>query len=139
MKRISWIIWILVSIVCVGMGIFILVSYAHAQKTQTAQTTATVVRVDSEMETDSDGYDTRMYYPVVEYTVNGQRYEERIPDSGTSNSTTYKEGQTVEIKYNPDKPEELSKQGAKGGLIGGIFFIAFGVISAAGVLTRKAA
>ena len=139
MKRISWIIWILVSIVCVGMGIFILVSYAHAQKTQTAQTTATVVRVDSEMETDSDGDYTRMYYPVVEYTVNGQSYEERIPDSGTSNSTTYKEGQTVEIKYNPDKPEELSKQGAKGGLIGGIFFIAFGVISAAGVLTGKAA
>ena len=136
MKRI---IWILVSIVCVGMGIFILVSYVHAQKTQTAQTTATIIRVDSEMETDSDGFNTRMYYPVVEYTVNGQDYEKRLPDSGTSDSTTYKEGQTVEIKYNPDKPEELSKQGAKGGLIGGIFFIGFGVISAAAVLTGKAA
>lgn len=134
MKRM---IWMLVSIVCVGMGIFILVSYAHAQKTQTAQTTATIIRVDSEVETDSDGFDTRMYYPVVEYTVSGQRYEKRLPDSGTSNSTTYKEGQTVAIQYNPDNPEELSKQGSKGGLIGGIFFIAFGVVAVAGVLTGK--
>ena len=134
MKRM---IWMLVSIVCVGMGIFILVSYAHAQKTQTAQTTATIIRVDSEVETDSDGFDTRMYYPVVEYTVSGQRYEKRLPDSGTSNSTTYKEGQTVSIQYNPDQPEELSKQGSKGGLIGGIFFIAFGVVAVAGVLTGK--
>ena len=134
MKRI---IWILVSIVCFGMGIFILVSYANAQKTQTAQATATVVRVDSQLETDSDGYDTRMYYPVVEYTVNGQSYEERLPDSGTSNSTTYKEGQTIEIQYNPDKPEKLSKKGAKGGLIGGIFFLAFGVVAVARVLTGK--
>lgn len=134
MKRM---IWMLVSIVCVGMGIFILVSYAHAQKTQTAQTTATIIRVDSEVETDSDGFDTRMYYPVVEYTVSGQRYEKRLPDSGTSNSTTYKEGQTVAIQYNPDQPEELSKQGSKGGLIGGIFFIAFGVVAVAGVLTGK--
>ena len=136
MKRI---IWILVSIVCIGMGIFILVSYAHAQKTQTAQTTATIIRVDSEVETDSDGFDTRRYYPVVEYTVSGQRYEKRLPDSGTSDSTTYKEGQTVEIQYNPDQPEELSKQGSKGGLIGGIFFIAFGVVAVAGVLFGKAA
>lgn len=134
MKRL---IWILVSFVCFGMGIFILVSYVHAQKTQTAHMTAAIVRVDSEVETDSDGYDTRMYYPVVEYTVNGQSYEKRLPDSGTSNSTTYKEGQTVEIQYNPDKPEELSKQGSKGGLIGGIFFIAFGFISVAGVLIGK--
>ena len=35
----------------------------------------------------------------------------------------------VEIKYNPDNPIELSKKGSKGGLIGGIFFIIFGVIA----------
>lgn len=123
------IIALLVGIVCIGIGAFMLVSYFKAQSTQTAETTATIVRIDSEVETDTDGFDTRWYYPVVEYTVNNQKYETRLPDSGTTNSTSYKEGESVAIVYNPDKPEELSKKGSKGGLFGGIFFIAFGIIS----------
>lgn len=122
------IISIIIGIACVVIGIFILVSYFNAQKTQTAETTATIIRIDSEVETDTDGFDTRWYYPVIEYTVNNQKYETRLPDSGTTNSTSYKEGEKVAISYNPDKPEELSKKGSKGGLLGGIFFIAVGLI-----------
>lgn len=123
------IISILVGIVCVVIGIFILVSYFKAQKTQTAETTATIIRVDSEVERDTDGFDSRYYYPVIEYTVDGQKYETRLPDSGTTNSAEYREGETVGITYNPDKPNEISKKGSIGGIIGGIFFIAFGIIA----------
>lgn len=131
------IIGILAGIVCVVIGIIILASYFKAQKTQTSEATATIIRIDSELETDSDGFETRYYYPVVEYTVNGKKYETRLPDSGTTNSTTYKEGQTVSIKYNPDNPNELSKKDSKGGLIGGIFFIAFGIIAIIASFTGK--
>ena len=124
------IIGMLIGVACVVIGIFIIVSYSKAQKIQTAEATATIIRVDSEVQTDTDGFDTRYYYPVIEYTVNNQKYETRLPDSGTTNSTEYKQGETVEIKYNPENPNELSKKGSKGGLMGGIFFIVVGLIIA---------
>ena len=123
------IISLLAGIACIVIGIFILISHFKAQKTQTAETTATIIRVDSEVETDTDGLDTRNYYPVIEYTVNNQRYETRLPDSGTTDSSAYKEGEKVEIKYNPEKPNEISKKGSKGGLIGGAFFIIIGIVA----------
>ena len=122
------IIIIVIGIACVFIGIFILVSHFKAQKTQTAETTATIVRIDSEVETDTDGFETRWYYPVVEYAVEEERYETRLPNAGTTDSTEYKEGETVELQYNPNNPNEISKKGSKGGLLGGIFFIVVGII-----------
>ena len=130
-------IGILAGIACLVIGVIILISYINAQRTQTGVTTATIIRVDSEMQTDSDGFDTRWYYPVVEYTVNEQKYEARLSEGGTTNSLEYKEGQEVEIQYNPNNPEELSKKGSIGGLIGGIVFIAFGVIALGAALLGK--
>ena len=122
------IISLLIGIACVFIGIVILVSHFNAQKTQTGETTATIIRVDSEVETDTDGLETRYYYPVIEYTVDNQKYETRLPNSGTSNSTEYKSGESVAIQYNPNKPDEISEKGNNGGLIGGIFFIVIGII-----------
>ena len=134
MKRI---ITLLIGIACVVTGIVILVSHFNAKKVQTAETTATIVRVDSELETDSDGLETRMYYPVVKYQVNEKEYEKRLSNAGTSDSTTYKEGETVEITYNPENPEEFSQKGNNGGLIGGIFFIVIGIIVAFATFVGK--
>ena len=114
-----------------------MVSHFNAQKTKTEETTAKIIRIDSEVETDTDGFDTRWYYPVVEYTVDGKKYETRLANSDSTNSTEYKEGQEVLVQYNPDKPEELSKKGDKGGLIGGIFFIVFGIIAIGASIVGK--
>ena len=122
------ILFIIAGIACIVIGVFSLTTYFSNKKTQTAETVATVIRVDSELEQDTDGYDTRYYYPVIEYEVEGQTYEERLPDSGTTNSTSYKEGDEIAISYNPDKPDEISKKGSKGGLLAGIFFIVVGLI-----------
>lgn len=127
MKRI---IGIIIGIVCVVIGIVIMVSHFKAQKVMTAEIIATVIRVDSEVERDTDGYDTRWYTPVVEYTIDDQKYEKQLPNSRSTNSTEYTVGQEVTLQYNPDKPEEISLKGDKGGLIGGIFFIVVGIIIA---------
>ena len=131
------IISIIVGAICVIIGIFIMVSHFNAQKTQTAETTAKIIRIDSEVETDSDGFDTRWYYPVIEYTVEGKKYETRLSNSGSTNSTEYKEGQEVLVQYNPNNPVENSKKEDKGGLIGGIFFIAFGIIAIGASIVGK--
>ena len=122
------IIKLLIGIAAIGIGIFILVTYFSDKAKQTEETVAKIIRVDSEVETDTDGYDTRYYYPVVEYTVADTKYENRLPDSGTTNSTEYKVGDSIDINYNPNNPNEFSKKGSIGGLIGGIFFIVIGII-----------
>ena len=131
------IITILIAIACTVIGIIIVTSHFKSKKTQTAETTATIIRIDSQIQTDSDGFDTRWYYPVVKYNVNGKEYEARLSNSGTTNSTEYKVEDTVEIKYNPEKPEELSKKGDKGGLFGGIFLIVIGLVITITTLFRK--
>lgn len=131
------IIGLIMGIACIIIGIFILISYFNAKKTQTSETTATIVRIDSEMQTDSDGIDTRYYYPVIKYTIGGKDYETRLHNSGSTNSTEYKEGDKIEITYNPEKPEEISKKGSTGGIIGGIFFIIVGIIVGIATVIRK--
>ena len=64
-------------------------------------------------------------------------WHNHLSNSGSTNSTEYKEGQEVTIQYNPDKPEELSKKGDNGGLFGGIFFIAFGIIAVVASILGK--
>lgn len=123
------IIGIIAGIAAMVIGVFVLLSHFNAQKTQVAEATATVIRIDSEVQTDTDGLDNRMYYPVVEYTIDGKTYESRLDNTGTSNSAEFKEGQEIAIQYNPDNPEELSKKGDKGGLVGGIIFIALGLVA----------
>ena len=61
----------------------------------------------------------------------------RLANSGSTNSTEYKEWQEVLVQYNPAKPEEISKKDDKGGLIGGIFFIAFGIIAIGASIVGK--
>ena len=123
------IITLIIGIVAVVIGIIISVTHFTNQAKQTAETTATVIRIESRMETDTDGEDTRWYYPIIEYTVNNQKYEQQLPDSGSTISSDYKEGDKVEISYNPDNPNEISKKGSFGGLIAGIFFIIVGIIA----------
>ena len=128
------IISLVIGIVCIVIGIFIMVTHFTNKAKQTAETTATIVRVDSEVETDTDGLETRYYYPVIEYAVDEKKYENRLPDSGSSNSTEYKIGDSVTISYNPENPNELSKKGSIGGIIGGVFFIVFGIIAIISIL-----
>lgn len=123
------IVTLIIGIAAVVIGIIILITHFTSQAKQTAETTATVIRIESRMETDTDGEDTRYYYPIIEYTVNNQKYEQQLPDSGSTISSDYKEGDKIEVTYNPDNPNEISKKGSFGGLIAGIFFIIIGIIA----------
>ena len=121
------IIGILLGLASIVIGIVMIVSHFKIQKVQTAETSATIIRVDSEVETDSDGFDTRYYYPVIEYTVEEKKYETRLANSGSTNSTEYNVGNTINIKYNPDNPTEISQKGSNAELFGGIFFAIIGL------------
>ena len=130
-------IGLLFGIVAIVIGIVILVSHFNAQKTQTSEVVATIIRVDSEVETDTDGFDTRWYYPVVEYRVSGERYETRVPNVSSTDSTEYKENDTISLQFNPEKPTEVSQKGNNGSLIGGIIFIILGFLVIVGTIFSK--
>ena len=64
------------------------------------KTTATIVSV-TELPKDFENEDAK-YDVVVEYTVNGQKYTEKLDYY----SPSFKAGGTTEIRYNPDNPAE---------------------------------
>lgn len=53
---------------------------------------------------DSTSNDEPVYYPEVEYTVNGTRYRSKAK---TGSSTRKSKNTKIKIKYNPDNPEEI--------------------------------
>lgn len=123
---------IVIGCVFIIIGIVILVFHFNSQKVQAAETTAKIIRIDNEVETDSDGFHTTYYTPVIEYTVNEQRYIKKLTNSKTSNSIEYRVGDEITIQYNPDKPQEITEKGniraLTGGLVGGIVAIGLGIM-----------
>lgn len=79
------------------------------------KTEATIV--DLEEDTDADNDTT--YYPIVEYTVDGNTYTERLDQS----SPSYKIGKTIPVLYNPDDPSVVH-----GGDGMGYYFIAVSAV-----------
>ncbi len=100
--------------------------YMQIAKVQRCTEDATGTVVDFQRSKYSTGkYRRRRKYPVVEYTVEDQTYQEMAD----VRSLRYREGTTLEIKYNRDKPEEfvVKTRSFVSGLISGIVLVAFGV------------
>lgn len=68
-----------------------------------------VVRIDSKQSTDSDGFKSTVYAPVVSYTVNGKEYEER--SSIYSSPCKFNEGDIAIIHYDPGDPSVMIIEG----------------------------
>ena len=81
------------------------------------KTTASI----TDVRMDSTGEST-IYYPTVEYTVDGKTYTTEL-DTG---SGSYRIGQTLSVLYNPDNPAAVHD----GGSIGLYLMIAGAVIMA---------
>jgi len=70
-----------------------------------------VVRVDVDMEEKDEGHrKKKSYIPVFQYIVNGKPVESSSNIS-SYDKTTYKEGDTAEILFNPSKPGEFVIKG----------------------------
>ena len=50
------------------------------------------------------------YFPIYEFEVNGEKYKIR-DTTGHTNQNNFEIGSIVEIKYNPENPEECYKEG----------------------------
>ena len=83
----------------------------NAEQKNTVETTATIIGFV---------YKTDSNYPVVTYEANGEQYETRL----TFVDSTMKEGDRIQILYNPQSPEEAHPTG----VIAYLFGICFGGI-----------
>ncbi len=75
-------------------------------------TTAVITRMEWVTSADPDSADTCDVY--VKYTVRGTTYESRLDDYKSS----YREGDTLTVYYNPEKPQEVLSPSLVGPVIG---------------------
>ena len=122
------IINLLVGIALVVLGIVLIIMHFNNKAKLTAEVTAKVIRVDSELEYDTDGFETRYYTPIIEYTADNKTYENRL-STRTTNSVEYKIGDSIVINYNPENPNEFQQKGSLAFIIGGAIAILVGAVA----------
>lgn len=63
-----------------------------------------ITRIDAQSGgIDENGNTEYTYYVFVKYTVDGTEYESELGEYQSS----YREGDSIEVKYNPDNPSEI--------------------------------
>ena len=117
---------IIFAIFFIGIGIFVLVHGNGLAKRCTEEAIGTVVNVIKEDSTDSDGFTSYTYTPVIEYKV-GEKTITKRAGSG-SGSPEYQINDTIDILYNPNNVEEFIIKGESSTLFG-IIFIVVGAIA----------
>ena len=94
-----------------------------------ARTLGRIVQVEKSQHRESDERRTKTdYTPIVEYVVDGRTFG---PVSGGVYSTSkrdYVVGNSIEIRYNPGKPEEFLLKGGSGFAFGLILSLLGGLI-----------
>lgn len=101
------------SIVAIGLGIW----FAFFHSRGFIKTTATIV--DVELEDFGGADDGPSYSAIVEYSVDGVTYREKLD----SRSSSYKVGKNVTVLYDPNDPSVVHSSGTIG-----IYFIVVGVL-----------
>ena len=117
---------IVFGIIAIVLGSIVLVSGNNLEKVCTEETTGTVVGILSDEEIDSEGYTSIVYTPQIEYKVDEQLVT--FEGNGSSNISDYTVGEKIEIMYNPNKVEEHIIKGDNSSKIGGIIWIALGIV-----------
>ena len=102
---------LIIGLIFLGVGIYMYFENQRLVRVCTVERVATVVEMEKEESTDSDGYSSTIYYPVIEYEVNNDTQYARMR-TGSSNPE-YKIGDKVTILYNPDQSNEILVKGEK--------------------------
>ena len=93
------------------------VYFTFIQSSGFEKTTATITAIEEQPKDFSD--DDAEYDVTVEYTVDGQKYTEKLDYY----SPSFEIGKTINIRYNPDNPSEIH-----GGSGFGIYILIIGVV-----------
>ena len=118
------------------IGVLIIFFDRRKRARCTEETTATIVSVGEDVSRDGSGHKERSYTAFYEFTVRGATVR-RQGGSSTSRKRKYKRGETRQVKYNPDNPNEFVVVGDSGNSGGGIALIFLAVVIAGIVLAAQ--
>ena len=129
--------YLLVGIVIVLIGILSIRKGSQKKNRCTASASAVIVEVQAEKDEagSENTHKKYTYTPIYEFVVNGNT----IRKNGgiySHNKKDFNVGDTVAVKYNPDKPEEFLVNGKSGGNGFGIALLLFGFVIIAIAFTQ---
>ena len=88
--------------------------------------TVTGLRQTQSYDSESNSYDT-VYCPYVEFTTtDGQAIETELNECSTP--ALHETGDSVEVYYNPETPQQAQLKGGVGQIVGTVFIVILGVI-----------
>ncbi len=130
--------YLLVGIVIVLLGFLSIRKGSHTKNKCTASASAVIIEVQAEKdEAGSENTHKRFTYtPIYEFVAGGNT----IRKHGGIYSHKKKDfnvGDTVAVKYNPEKPEEFLVNGKSGGKGFGIALLLFGLVIIAIAFTQR--
>ena len=130
--------YLLVGIVLVLLGFLSIRKGSHTKNRCTASASAVIVEIQAEKDEagSENTHKKYTYTPIYEFVVNGNT----IRKSGgiySHNKKDFNMGDTVAVKYNPDKPEEFLVNGKSGGNAFGVALMLFGLVIIAIAFTQR--
>lgn len=114
-------------VVGVGVGVSAVGFQSSAEKVD-GKVVALNERVSSSRSSSGPSRTSTTWYPVVEYTVDGERYE--FEASSGSNPPAHEVGEAVEVAYDPADPGQAELAGIGGALILPLIFGGLGIVLA---------
>ena len=121
---------ILITLLFIGVGVYMLYQEWDMGKRCTSETVGTVESVNREKKKDN-------YYAVIDYEVAGEKY--RITTSASSSKLSlgsisfskkaYQKGDQVTLLYDPEYPNDAMVKGKHSHLLGGIVVTAVGSLA----------
>ena len=126
----------IVAAVMVLIGVLIVFFDRRKRARCTEETTATIVSVGEDVSRDGSGHKERSYTAYYEFTARGGTVR-RQGGTSTTRKRKYKRGETRQVKYNPDNPNEFIVVGDSGNSVGGIVLIILAIVIGGVVLAAQ--
>ena len=133
-----FVVYLLVGIVIVLLGFLSIRKGSQKKNRCTASASAVIVEVQAEKDEagSENTHKKYTYTPIYEFVAGGNI----IRKNGgiySHNKKDFNVGDTVAVKYNPDKPEEFLVNGKNGGKSFGIALLLFGLVIVAIAFTQR--
>ena len=118
------IVFTIVGLTFMIVGMIMLINAKKKTDACTGEAKATVIMLDEAYSEDEDGHKSKVYAPVVEYTVGDETYTEMSPVHRSPCKFTV--GQTVMVHYDPSDPHVMIIEGDDGTKFLYILFMGMG-------------
>ena len=133
-----FVVYLLIGIVIVLLGFLSIRKGLQKKNRCTASASAVIVEVQAEKDEagSENTHKKYTYTPIYEFVAGGNI----IRKNGgiySHNKKDFNVGNTVAVKYNPDKPEEFLVNGKSGGKSFGIALLLFGLVIVAIAFTQR--